>query len=55
MELPFVLVSGVVIGGGLGWLLDRWLHTSPLCMLILGFLGFGGGVWSVIKTVLRQS
>ncbi len=29
MELPFVLVSAVVVGGLLGYLLDRWLHTKP--------------------------
>lgn len=40
MELPFILVAGVVIGGGIGYLLDKKFHTSPAFALILGILGF---------------
>lgn len=29
-SIPSHLMSGMVIYGGLGWLLDRWLHTSAL-------------------------
>jgi ATP synthase protein I len=54
MELPFIMIGGTLIGGVLGWLLDRWLHTGPVFMLILGFLGFAGGVWDVVRTLMRQ-
>jgi F0F1-type ATP synthase assembly protein I len=53
MELPVILISSVVIAGGAGYLLDRWLHTSPLLTLILGFLGFGAAVWDVIRRLSR--
>lgn len=53
MELPFILIGGVLIGGGLGWLLDRWLHTSPAFTLILGILGFGAGIWDILKRLSR--
>jgi F0F1-type ATP synthase assembly protein I len=40
----------MVLGGGVGFLLDRWLHTKPLFMLVLGILGLGIGVREVVKT-----
>ena len=49
MELPFVLVSAVVVGGLLGYFLDRWLHTKPVFLLILGGIGFVAGVRDVLR------
>jgi ATP synthase protein I len=54
MELPFTLIGSVIVGGGIGYLLDRWLHTSPALALILGALGFAGGVWEIIKRLTRE-
>jgi ATP synthase protein I len=53
MQLPVVLVGSVLIGGGFGWLLDRWLHTDPVFMLVVGFIGFGAGVWDVLRSLRR--
>jgi ATP synthase protein I len=53
MELPFILIGGIVIGGGLGWLLDRQFHTSPGLTLLGGTLGFGGGMWDILKRLSR--
>ena len=49
MELPFVLVGAVLLGGVLGFFLDRWLHTKPWLMLLFGALGFFGGVRDIIR------
>ena len=49
MELPFVLVSAVVVGGLIGFFLDRWLHTKPVFLLILGGIGFFAGVRDVLR------
>ena len=49
MELPFVLVSTMVVGGALGYFLDRWLHTKPVFLLILGAIGFFAGVRDVLR------
>jgi len=49
MELPFMLVGAVVVGGLIGYLLDRWLHTKPILMVVLGFLGFFGGLRDVLR------
>jgi ATP synthase protein I len=49
MELPFVLVSAVVVGGLLGYFLDRWLHTKPVFLLVFGGIGFVAGVRDVLR------
>ena len=54
MELPFILVSAIVVGGLVGFFLDRWLHTAPYLMLILGFLGFFGGLRDVLRRTAKE-
>ena len=54
LDLPFVLVGSVVIAAGAGYLIDRWLNTSPALTLILGALGFAGGIYQVIKRVTSK-
>jgi F0F1-type ATP synthase assembly protein I len=51
LELPIVMVSAIVVGGFFGYLIDRWLHTKPYAMLILGCLGFYVGVRDVLRRV----
>jgi F0F1-type ATP synthase assembly protein I len=51
LDLPFVMVGSVVVGAGAGYAIDRWLHTSPALTLLLGALGFGGGIFEVIRRV----
>lgn len=48
--LPFELIVPMLIGGGIGYLLDRWRHTSPMFILLLGFVGFGIGLRNLLKT-----
>jgi ATP synthase protein I len=54
MDLPFVLVGSVVIAAGLGYLLDKRLGTSPVLTLILGLLGFAGGMFEVIRRLTAR-
>ncbi|HZC65881.1 MAG TPA: AtpZ/AtpI family protein [Candidatus Dormibacteraeota bacterium] len=51
LELPFVLVGTVALAVLLGYYLDRWLHTKPILTLILGALGFVGGIREIIRRV----
>lgn len=54
MELPFVLVSAVLVGGLMGYLLDRWLHTRPWLMLVFGGLGFFAGVREILRRLANE-
>lgn len=54
MELPFILVASVGVGGLLGFFLDRWLHTKPFFMLLFGTLGFIGGLRDVLRRLAKQ-
>jgi F0F1-type ATP synthase assembly protein I len=53
MELPFIMIGSTLIGGGIGWLLDRQFHTSPGLTLLFGALGFAGGIWDILKRLSR--
>jgi ATP synthase protein I len=48
-ELPFILIGSLVVGGVIGFILDRWLHTKPLFMIVLGFLGFFAGLREMLR------
>ncbi len=54
LELPFILVLGVVIGGGFGYWLDAHLGTKPLLVFLLGLLGFAAGVREVIRRIPKD-
>jgi len=49
-QTPFTLVVPAFVAGGIGYLLDRWLHTKFILMIVLGFIGFGIGLWNVLKS-----
>lgn len=42
-------VAGVIAGGGLGWLFDRLLGTSPWGMIVFVMLGFCAGIYNVMR------
>jgi F0F1-type ATP synthase assembly protein I len=53
-ELPFVLVFAMLVGGGIGYLLDRWLHTKPWLTLVFGAIGFGVGIRDVLTRMSKS-
>lgn len=53
-DLGLRLAISVVLGLGLGLLLDSWLHTSPVFTLLGMLLGIGAAMYT-IWTVARQS
>jgi ATP synthase protein I len=54
MELPFTIVGAVLLGGVLGYFLDRWLHTKLIFTLVLGALGFAGGLKEVLRRLAQS-
>jgi len=42
-------MAGVIAGGGLGWLFDRWLGTSPWGLIVFLMLGFAAGIYNVMR------
>ena len=55
LELPFMLVASIAIGGGLGYFLDTRFHTSPVLTLILGLLGFAGGMIQLVRRLSKDT
>lgn len=49
MELPFSFVGAVFLGGLIGYLLDKWLHTDPWLMVVFGCFGFAGGILEIVR------
>ena len=43
------LVSALLVGAGIGWLLDRWLGTTPFLLLLFFFLGAAAGILNVFR------
>jgi len=42
-------VSAVIIGLGIGWVLDHVLHTNPAFLIVFFLIGVAAGIWNVIR------
>jgi ATP synthase protein I len=49
-RLSTELVAGVLMGAGIGWLIDRWVGSTPFGMIVFLLLGFAAGVLNVMRT-----
>jgi ATP synthase protein I len=47
------LVSALIVGVGMGYMLDRWLGTKPWLMVVFFFLGSAAGVLNVWRAASR--
>lgn len=54
-RLTTELVAGIIVGGGIGLLLDKWLGTGPLFLLVFFFLGMAAGILNVLKTAKQMT
>lgn len=55
LELPILLVACIGIGGGLGYLLDTRIHTSPVFALIFGVAGFAAGIRLLLRRLSKDT
>jgi ATP synthase protein I len=49
-RLSSELVAGVLVGAGLGWLVDRGFGTTPWGLTVFLLLGFTAGVLNVMRS-----
>ena len=49
-RLSSELVGGVLVGAGIGWLIDRLLGISPWGFIVFLLLGFVAGVLNVMRS-----
>lgn len=55
LRLGVELASGLVVGGGVGWLLDRWWGTRPAMLILFFFLGAAAGIVNVFRATREMN
>jgi F0F1-type ATP synthase assembly protein I len=53
--IGLTLAFSTIIGVGIGYLLDRWLHTDPIFTVIFLVIGTIAGFVEMIRTVSQVS
>ncbi|RYC32000.1 hypothetical protein D3273_11305 [Lichenibacterium minor] len=48
-------VAAVVVGGFIGWAIDRWLGISPAALIVFGALGTVAGFWNVYRIAAQPT
>ena len=48
------LMAGLLVGGGIGWLLDRWFGTKPWLFAVFLLLGVAAAFWNIIKLASKD-
>ena len=51
----FEIAATTLVGGGIGWMLDRWLETGPWLLLLFFLLGLTAGFWNLLKAVNAEA
>ena len=53
-KLGTELVSAVIVGTIIGFILDTWFGTKPWLIIVFFFLGSAAGILNVIKAAKRM-
>lgn len=54
-RLASEFVAAVIVGAGLGWLIDSFLSTRPWATIVLLLLGFAAGVLNVVRATREMN
>lgn len=55
LRLGSEFIAAILVGAGIGFLLDRWLGTGPWIMLVMLMVGFAAGILNVTRTVAEMN
>jgi ATP synthase protein I len=55
VQVGIELIAGIVVGGLVGYGLDRWLGTWPLLFLVMFFAGAGAGMLNAYRYIQRAN
>ena len=50
LKLSSEFIAGILVGTGIGWIIDRLAGTSPWGLIIFFLLGFCAGVLNVLRS-----
>ena len=51
LRVGIELVAALAVAVGIGWLLDHWLHTTPVFIGVFVLLGGAAGVMNVYRVM----
>lgn len=54
MRMATEFVAAIIVGGLIGWVLDRWLGTTPWIFLVFFLLGCVAGVLNLMRAYERM-
>jgi len=49
LRIGIELLAALLVGGGIGWLLDHWFGTLPLFLIVFFLLGACAGMLNVFR------
>lgn len=55
LRLGSEFIAAILVGAGMGYLLDLWLKTSPWLMLVMLLVGFAAGVLNVVRSAAEMN
>ena len=54
-QLVAELLAAVLVGGGIGWALDRVFGTSPILLIVMFLVGVAAGMRNLMRTAKRMN